>query len=89
MTTKEHEFVSDLVLLLEKHGFTGFVGSFVGDSSTVTDILTTKVVAPGYDKTPFETVERSLLKAVYAAFNVKETGREVGHFIAAHFGKKA
>ena len=87
MDRREVLLVNGIMALMKEHGYVGFVGSFVKHEGHVTDCLTTNIVAPGYDKRPFQLIEGLLSGVVNSVFNAKGVSRETSKFIDPDFLK--
>ena len=82
MTTTDRELIENLISLLKRHGYIGFVGTFIAGGAGLTfNCATVRLVCPGYDETTFKEIERRLLDIVDTAFNATQISREQGYTI--------
>ncbi len=84
MDTNTERLVTSMIELLKRHGYIGFVGSFMTSKG---ECVTASLVAPGINSVPFKMAEAQLNALVLKIFNGEITGMETGGIIDPVFFK--
>ncbi len=76
MDNTEKLLVEDLIKVLNRHGYIGFIGTLAKHNPPFTHFTTMSMVAPGFDEARFKTVEMVLSSTVNTIFEVTEQSHE-------------